>query len=153
MCSYVDIYLYALWIAFPSTFRILIHSMKYAVCLCILLLFNLLVFCILMRSVPTLAVSSFRPQLHQADCYTQEPMTKEKSLHSLLIHWWLRIRSELSDCFFQAHSMFNYVDISSILLSKLWKYQNHGMTWEEFHFDEMKNTKILLLRKKMQWRK
>ena len=54
------------------------QTAKYDVCLRMLLLFNLLVFCILMKSLPRLLVVSLKTQLHQADCYTQKHRSQEK---------------------------------------------------------------------------
>lgn len=65
------------------------HTVKYAICLCMLLLFNLLVFCILMKLLPRLLVFSLKTQLHQADCYTRKHRSQKKGVgHSQSTDGW-----------------------------------------------------------------
>lgn len=109
--SCVDTYLHIFGFAFPLIFGISLHSEVY---FRILLLFNLLVYCSLLRSLPRLPVSSFKHTVASSWLLHLKTQDLRRSDWAFPTHRWLKMLFELSDFFLKAHGMFNYVDISGL---------------------------------------
>lgn len=111
ICGYLFAYF---WICISPHFQNFPALRSEIVYFCILLLFNLLVYCSLLRSLPRLPVSSFKHTVASSWLLHLKTQDLRRSDWAFPTHRWLKMLFELSDFFLKAHGMFNYVDISGL---------------------------------------